>query len=410
MFPDRFPTAQGGDGMSIDAPSLRRAGVLLGVLFTVGATSACEDDPPQMSVAVCEHRDRQALVAFYNAMDGEHWLRSENWLTDEPAGEWYGVTAESDGCVTRVELGGNDLAGEIPAELESLRMLESLDLSDNHLNGEVPEQLANLPRLIRLYIGGNRFTGCIPGELRFWRHRASGTSPLAYIGQKLAELAGYDPGESDDVIPGNDLKYLDVPFCPRLPPADPELLRAVEKGEPDLVRSLIASGAGVNTEDPSGDPLLYRAIWDESLEIAQILIGAGADVNAKTYDDEPLLYSAIFWNKPGFAQILVDANADTNARTVGGDPLLYEAMWFGTPEIAQVLIGAGADVNVKSALGHPLLYHPVRLGEPEFVQILVDADADVNVKSGFGESMLAVAIRFEHAEIVQILTDAGAER
>ena len=377
MFPDRFPTAQGEDGMSIDAPSLRRAGVLLGVLFTVGATSACEGDPPQTPVSVCEHRDRQALVVFYNAMDGEHWLRSENWLTDELAGEWYGVTAGSDGCVTRLELGGNDLAGEIPAELESLRMLESLDLSDNLLNGEVPEQLANLPRLIRLYIGGNRFTGCIPGELRFWRHRHSGTSPLAYIGQRLAELAGHYPGESDDVTPGNDLRSLDVPFCPRLPPADPELLRAVEKGEPDLVRSLIASGAGVNTEDPSGDPLLYRAIRDESLEIAQILIGAGADVNVKTDDDEPLLYKAIFWNKPGFAQILVDANADANARTVGGDPLLYEAVWFGRPEIAQILIDAGADVNAKS---------------------------------GFGESMLAVAIRFEHAEIVQILTDAGAER
>ena len=39
--------------------------------------------------------ERDALVAFYHAMDGANWLRQDNWLTDQPIWEppgWYGVT------------------------------------------------------------------------------------------------------------------------------------------------------------------------------------------------------------------------------------------------------------------------------------------------------------------------------
>ena len=31
--------------------------------------------------------DREALVALYNATDGENWYRSDNWLSDAPLGE-----------------------------------------------------------------------------------------------------------------------------------------------------------------------------------------------------------------------------------------------------------------------------------------------------------------------------------
>ena len=43
--------------------------------------------------------DRQALVALYNATDGENWANNENWLSEEPLDDWHGVTV-SDGRVT----------------------------------------------------------------------------------------------------------------------------------------------------------------------------------------------------------------------------------------------------------------------------------------------------------------------
>ena len=55
--------------------------------------------------------------------------RSDNWLSDAPLGEWGGVSTNDDGRVTRLHLLGNDLSGEIPAELGSLSNLEALSLS-----------------------------------------------------------------------------------------------------------------------------------------------------------------------------------------------------------------------------------------------------------------------------------------
>ena len=38
--------------------------------------------------------DRDALVALYNATDGDNWTNNTNWLSDEPLGQWYGVTTD----------------------------------------------------------------------------------------------------------------------------------------------------------------------------------------------------------------------------------------------------------------------------------------------------------------------------
>ena len=36
--------------------------------------------------------DRDALVALYNATAGPNWDDNDNWSSDAPIGEWYGVT------------------------------------------------------------------------------------------------------------------------------------------------------------------------------------------------------------------------------------------------------------------------------------------------------------------------------
>ena len=131
--------------------------------------------------------DRAALVALYNATDGANWRN--NWLSNAPLGEWHGVTTDSDGRVTHLDLqynrltGGipaelgsltnlkwlylnnNQLTGGIPAELGSLTNLERLDLSSNRLSGEIPAELGSLTNLVRLWLGGNQLSGEIPAEL-----------------------------------------------------------------------------------------------------------------------------------------------------------------------------------------------------------------------------------------------------
>ena len=109
--------------------------------------------------------ERTALVALYDATDGQNWAYHDNWLSNLPVGEWYGVTTDSVGSVTQLTLQGNRLEGEIPAQLGQLANLAVLDLQGNQLEGEIPAQLGQLANLRWLDLQGNRLEGEIPAQL-----------------------------------------------------------------------------------------------------------------------------------------------------------------------------------------------------------------------------------------------------
>ena len=125
------------------------------------ATGATASAPPAGSPAT----DRAALVALYNTTGGADWTDNTNWLSDGPLDDWYGVTTDTNGRVTELNLGDNDLAGEMPTELGNLSNLEHLYLYNNQLTGEIPEELGNLSNLTVLVLSGNQLTGEIPAEL-----------------------------------------------------------------------------------------------------------------------------------------------------------------------------------------------------------------------------------------------------
>ena len=108
--------------------------------------------------------DREALVALYNATDGENWNQSDNWLSDAPLGEWKGVLTD-DRRVVVLYLGDNGLTGEIPPELGSLSNLTALYLDTNALSGEIPAELGSLSNLTNLRLLSNDLSGCVPSSL-----------------------------------------------------------------------------------------------------------------------------------------------------------------------------------------------------------------------------------------------------
>ena len=119
--------------------------------------------------------DRAALVALYEATDGPNWVNSENWLTDAPLDDWYGVDTDAAGRVTRLQLHGrrvedggyvrHGLTGPIPPALGRLGNLTILDLSLNRLTGPIPPELGDLAHLTSLNLLENRLTGAVPVEL-----------------------------------------------------------------------------------------------------------------------------------------------------------------------------------------------------------------------------------------------------
>ena len=109
--------------------------------------------------------DRAALVALYEATNGDNWKDNTNWLSDRPLGEWFGVTTDENGRVTRLSLRANDLSGALPAALGNLTNLQQLWLFENDLSGALPAALGNLTNLQQLLLFENDLSGELPAAL-----------------------------------------------------------------------------------------------------------------------------------------------------------------------------------------------------------------------------------------------------
>ncbi len=109
--------------------------------------------------------EREALIALYNATDGDNWTNNENWCSDKPVSEWYGVNIIN-GDEMLLKLGDNNLCGEIPSEIGSLEKLIILDFFNNKLTGKIPETIGNLKKLQQLYLGQNfDLSGELPSSI-----------------------------------------------------------------------------------------------------------------------------------------------------------------------------------------------------------------------------------------------------
>jgi hypothetical protein len=111
-----------------------------------------------------------ALKTLYKSTNGGNWTDNTGWDTTLTASDvtssWYGLTV-SGGHVTRVELPGNNLAGEIPPEIGNLNELQYLVLSgtQNQLTGHIPQSIGNLNKLVYFYAWGNSLEGPLPDEI-----------------------------------------------------------------------------------------------------------------------------------------------------------------------------------------------------------------------------------------------------
>lgn len=179
-----------------------------------------DSDLNEVGLQYCS--DREVLVALYEATGGADWIENDNWLSNKPIGEWYGVTVDESGRVIELNLSKNELSGAIPPELGNLTKLDWLILSENRLYGTIPSELGHLSRLSVLSVYSNQLSGSIPPELgnltnleglSFSENRLSGTVPpelgnltklsVLYLGSN--QLSGSIPPELGKL---SQLEYL----------------------------------------------------------------------------------------------------------------------------------------------------------------------------------------------------------
>ena len=178
----------GNVGAGAAAPLAQRRGITL---------LAPEDTSPET--------DRAALEALYHATDGDGWDSSDNWLTDEPLGEWAGVETNESGRVVELNFYDNRLSGEMPPELGNLPNLILLNLNGNQLNGEIPPELGNLSNLFDLNLGSNRLSGDIPPEL-------GNLTNLSAIYLSGNQLSGCVPSNLESQV-GDANDFFNISFC-----------------------------------------------------------------------------------------------------------------------------------------------------------------------------------------------------
>jgi len=154
--------------------------VLAFTLMLLTSFSAFSDDVCHKikTNTTCQQDDYTALRALYLSADGDNWGYKSGWLTAAeftvnptmPAGTdvgtWYGVTTNTDGCVTHLSLVYNGLNGSIPPEIGYLSNLNELNLSSNSLvDADIPSEIGNLSNLTLLDLVHATFESNIPPEI-----------------------------------------------------------------------------------------------------------------------------------------------------------------------------------------------------------------------------------------------------
>ena len=111
--------------------------------------------------------EREALIAIYNALDGDHWLDNTNWCSDKPLNQWYGVGTNGSGRVVTLILGWNNLQGHFPVAICNLAHLVTFSFDGNFgLTGSIPNEISELKALRYFTIQGSGMDGDLPDSMR----------------------------------------------------------------------------------------------------------------------------------------------------------------------------------------------------------------------------------------------------
>lgn len=96
--------------------------------------------------------ERELLIEFYKATGGDNWINNENWCSDKPIEEWYGIGLRGKN-VGIINLDNNNLTGT--ADLRKFKDLMSVSCTGNSLTSI---NVSGLEILEFLYCNNNKLT------------------------------------------------------------------------------------------------------------------------------------------------------------------------------------------------------------------------------------------------------------
>ena len=140
-------------------------------------------DAAILSMVIRPWDNKTAVKALYASLGGAQWTQKQNWMTKQNPEEWYGLTVDKAGTVTKLMLGDNGLTGAVPQDLDQLVAVQDLETL-----GKIPTEIQLLTNLVHCDLHGNEIVGCIPAEL-------CSLSKLATIDLSSNQMSGCIPRE-----------------------------------------------------------------------------------------------------------------------------------------------------------------------------------------------------------------------
>jgi ankyrin repeat protein len=162
--------------------------------------------------------------------------------------------------------------------------------------------------------------------------------------------------------------------------APASLADAAMSGDKETVRTLLKSGADVNSAEGDGMTALHWAAQKGDVDLAKMLLYAGANVRATTRlgGYTPLLMAGKNGNT-AMIEALVGGGADPNTATTNGTTPLMLAAASGQADAVTFLVGHGADINAKEVKGETALTFAAAYGRTDAIRALTAHGADVKV-------------------------------
>ena len=170
--------------------------------------SACTNDNDNIIYGDTETiyaDDREILIKFYHDTGGGNWKRNDNWCSEKPIDEWYGVYVDDNGRVLEILLHSNNLKGK--GTLSGCTALWRLECYDNQLTSL---DVSGCTALEWLDCNNNQLTSL----------DASGCTALEYLDCEYNQLTSLDASGCTALVRldchDNQLTSLDVSGCTAL--------------------------------------------------------------------------------------------------------------------------------------------------------------------------------------------------
>jgi len=161
-----------------------------------------------------------------------------------------------------------------------------------------------------------------------------------------------------------------------------ELINILESEDKELFKGLIGLGLNPNMLDDEENFVLVKAVENGSLDTIKTLVEAGADVNVRdtVYRASPLMIAAQK-GRVDIVKFLIQSGAEVDVKAAGnrkgegaGWTALMAAAMEGHTEVVSHLLSSGADPAVVNESGNTALDIAIKEGEMEVVRLLETID------------------------------------